>query len=371
MAKNKKDAAEELKKTEPVEEAAEKEEVKTAEAIAEVPAEAVKEEPKEPEFIPDSKENAPKKFKAYKTIEGGYSDEQAINLLRKKIAGYKEVHERFLKKIEEADAFRLERKFIPVYCGAADVQYVWTTNVNGESAEHAEIRRVERAFSAARADLKANEFAAKDLIEVRGERGKQEMVAEKKYNFAKIKKAFNESVKNEKPEKGAKSAKRGEEYEVVYVPAVRTICMLDGEEYVGCVNLYNGECYTDYKVSEKLEKAADKAVVAARMARQSLISNAVFTAVFCALALLKVLYPNWDFGGLTLDATWVALVLLGLAVAPIVCCLGTLGYKKKAMIAKSVKTGKMPNAMLAHVLGILGWVVSAVAVVLFFFKALI
>lgn len=373
MAKKKTEAAEVEMKTEAVEEkaknAVETEKVTTVSEVK--PVEEGKEEQKEPAFIPDSKENAPKKFTAYKVLNGGYSDEQALNLLRKKIFGYKEIHERFLKKVEGADSFRTEKKYVPVYCGGADVQYVWTTNTNGEEVEHKEIRKVERAFSGARAELKANEFSKNDLVTLTAAKKKEELVDDKKYGFGKVKKEFNTAVKNALPEKGVKWAKRGEAYEVVYVPVMKCICMLDGEEYVGYVNLHNGECYSEYKVSEKLDKAAEKAVVSARMARQSLISNTVFTGVLCILTLLKGLYPDWDFSALTVDTTWVSLVLLGLAVLPALCCAGTFGYKKKTMIAKSVESGKLPSAMLARVLTLCGWVITLGAVALFFFKAMI
>ena len=79
-------------------------------ASAATPAE--KSEPKAPEFIADEK--APKSFAAYKQIKAGYTDEQALNLLRKRIYGYKEIHERFLKRIEEPDAFAVEKTFVAV-----------------------------------------------------------------------------------------------------------------------------------------------------------------------------------------------------------------------------------------------------------------
>lgn len=363
-------AASELKAAEATAEKLEK--AGTAESKADVQAEglsaatpAEKSEPKAPEFIADEK--APKSFAAYKQIKAGYTDEQALNLLRKRIYGYKEIHERFLKRIEEPDAFAVEKTFVAVYCAKSDVRYEWKTAVEKEEIPHVEVRTEEKSFTGANAELNAMSFQRDGISDLQKPKKKAELLPGDKLGFDKVRKSFDKCVKKSAPDKKCKILKRGEAYEVVYVPVMKATCSLDGESYVGYVNLHNGASYSAYKVSERLEKAVDKTIAAVRSSKQSLIGSCCFALTFCVLAMLNVLYPEWDFGAITMDTAWVAIVLAAIAALPLVCSFCLVGYKKQTMIDKSVKTGKLPNALLARVAMAFGWLCCIGAAVLFFF----
>lgn len=323
-------------------------------------------------FVPDPKGKTPKTYAAMKQLKSGYSDDQALNLLRKKIQQYKQVHERFLQKIEESDAFLLEKLFVPVYCGKTEVCYSWKTKLNGEEVAHKELRTIEGVFCEEMAELAPMDFSMEDSISVTTQKRKEELVSGKKTRaFEKSVQDLKTQIRKESPDKKAVWGKRDESYELVYVPVLKATCILDGDAYVGYVNLHNGESCSEYKISEKLGRAVEKAVVKNKLAKQSTLSSFAFTLILAVLAFLKALYPDWDFGAMTLAETWVGLVLAGASILPVLCWGALLAFKKKKLLAKCVKSGKMPNNMLAALFTLVGWIVVLGCAALFFFKVLV
>lgn len=383
MAKSKKnektveEVVQQQETEEKVVEKAENAPVETAEKPAEAVAETVVEEKiveVKPEdlFVADPKEKRPKTYASIKQVKSGYSDDQALNLLRKKIQSYKQVHERFLQKIEESDAFLLEKLFIPVYSGKAEVCYHWKTKNEGQEVAHKELRAVEGVFCEEMPDLDPKNFSMSDVTAVTAEKRKEELVSGKNPRpFKASVKDLQAQIKKESPDKKAEWGKRDESYELLYIPVLKTTCTLDGDAYVGYVNLHNGESCSEYKISEKLGRAVEKASVKNKLSKQSLLSSFAFSLIFAILAFLKALYPDWDFGALTLKETWVALVLVGVSVLPLLCWCALCGFKKKKVLAKCVKSGKLPSSMLATLFSLLGWIAVIACAVLFFFKVLV
>lgn len=323
-------------------------------------------------FVADPKDKRPKTYAKITQAKSSYSDDQAVNLLRKKIQSYKQVHERFLQKIDEEGAFLLEKLFVPVFTGKAEACYQWKTKLNGEEVEHKELRTVEGVFCDGTKDLALTDFTLVDSTVVTGEKRKEELMDGKKPRpFKKSVKDLAVRIKKETPDKKAKWGVRNEEYALVYIPVLKATCTLDGDAYTGYVNLHNGESFSEYRISEKLGRAVAKAEVKNKLAKQSTLSAFVFTLIFAVLSFVKSLYPDWDFGALTLAEGWVSLALAGLSVIPVLCWGALLGFKKKKVLAKCVKTGKMPSSALATLFSLLGWVVVLGSAVLFFFKVLI
>ena len=94
----------------------------------------------------EEKEVAPKAFAEYKQVKEVYVETQALNLLRRKIFQYKEIDAKFLKKVEEENAFKMERTYIPVVRATANVRYLWKTKGEGEVLTHSEIKKTDRLF---------------------------------------------------------------------------------------------------------------------------------------------------------------------------------------------------------------------------------
>ncbi len=354
--------------------------VKTEEKPAEVkveekPEEKVKEnkaeEQKTPTFIPDPKERKPRGFAARVQIEARYTNEQAQNLLRKKIYQYKEVHLRFLRKIEEPNAFKVEKLYVPVYCAKADIRYSWKTKVNKVESEHETICTRENRFTVADKDLDATNFMLTKLPEVL-EKKETELLGDDSYTFKKTVSKFYKGVKAASPAKHAKVESRAEEYTLVYVPIMKTTCSLDGEKYVGYVNLHNGACYSSYKVSDTVSKAAEKAVISANLAKRTLWGTFLFALTLCLMTFLSALkLADWKVGSLTTETIWVSCVLLALAVPSLILAFGINAVKKEAMIDKAVRTGKLPGVAGPRFVSVLGMLCTIAAVLLFFFKILL
>ena len=173
----------------------------------------------EVEFVADAKEKAPKDYALRVEIAARYSDEQAKNLLRKKISGYKEVHLRFLQKIEDPSAFKMERLFVPVHCGKTDVRYTWTTKADKVESSHEEICTKEKRFSSANDDLDVTNFLLGDLPQVE-EKKKTALIDKDAYTFKKTVRMFHGELKATAPAKRATMEKRDETYALVYVPVM-------------------------------------------------------------------------------------------------------------------------------------------------------
>lgn len=344
---------------------------KTAEQKAEKPAEQKAEEKAEPSFVADCKDKQPKEFASLGQIAARYGDEQALNILRKKIAQYKEVHFRFLKKMEEPNAFKMEKLYVPVYCGKTDVRYSWKTTANKVETTHEEICTKEKRFSNARQDLDVTNFLPENVKKAEAKK-ETELVENDANAFKKTARQFNAWVKSTAPAKKSSIEKRDESYTLVYVPVMKTTCTLDGKKYIGYVNLYNGACYSDYKVSDVVEKAAEKADLSARFAKRSLWGTFLFSLTFCLLTMVSALkLVDWSFGDLTVDAVWVTCVLAALSLPSIVLMIGLNTIKKDALIEKAVRTNKLPSTAWARFASVLGVLCAIASVLLFFFQVMI
>ena len=353
--------------------------VKSAEKTAEKPtetkteekAEEKVEEKKEPTFIADRKDRRPRGYAARVQVAARYTDEQAQNMLRKKIYQYKEVHLRFLRKVEEPNAFKIEKMYVPVYCAKSDVRYSWKTKVNKVESAHEEICTREKRFTGANKDLDATNFLLGSLPEVQ-EKKKSELIESDEYNFKKTVHKFNACIKAAAPAKHTTVEKRGEEYTLVYVPIMKTTCSLDGEKYVGYVNLHNGACYSSYKVTDTVSKAAEKAVISARLAKRTLWGTFLFTLTLCLLTFFSALkLADWKFGDLTTETIWVSCVLFALALPSFALALGINAVKKEALIEKAVRLNKLPGVAWARFVSVVGVICTIGAVLLFFFQVLI
>lgn len=326
---------------------------------------------KTPVFVPDSKDKKPRGYASRIQLAARYTEEQAQNMLRKKIYQYKEVHLRFLRKVEEASAFSIERLYVPVHCGKTEVRYQWKTKTNKVESQHEEICAKEKRFSGANKDLEVENFQMDGQPEVM-EKKKAELVEGEAYNFKKAVHAFNAYVKTTAPAKHATVEKRGEEYVLVYVPVIKATCTLDSEKYVGYVNMHNGACYSSYKVSDVLEDATDKAVVAAKLAKRTLVGTFLFSMTFCLLTLLSALsLVNWKFGALQTKALWISLALAAFSLPSLVLAIMVGAIKKENLIAKSVRSHKMPSGAWPRFASIVGVLCMVGTVLLFFFQVMI
>ncbi|MBO5027780.1 MAG: hypothetical protein J6C79_04575 [Clostridia bacterium] len=365
--------AEEKPVEKPCDAPAEKSEEKTQEKAEVKATEQVEEkaEEKKDVFVPDPKDRRPRGYVARLQVSARYTDEQAQNMLRKKIYQYKEVHLRFLRKVEEPTAFSIEKLFVPVYCGQTDVRYSWKTKKNKAEVLHEEICTKERRFSGANKDLDAANFLLENAPEVM-EKKRSELLSSDEYNFKKTVQEFNDCIRSTAPVKGAKVEKRGEAYTLVYVPVMKATCTLDGEKYVGYVNLYNGACYSSYKVTDMVERAAEKAVISAKLAKRTLWGTFLFTMTFCLLTVLAALkLTGWDFGALTTETIWVSCVLAALALPSLALAIGVTTVKKEALIDKAIRTSRLPGVAWSRFVSVVGVLCTLGAVALFFFQVMI
>ncbi|MBE5747588.1 MAG: hypothetical protein E7352_05410 [Clostridiales bacterium] len=363
-----------------------------AEEIAVAPAEACEEEPKVaeqsetsveergaeqteteevPVFIIDPKDRQPKNYATYIQLAARYTEEQAQNMLRKKIYQYNEVHLRFLQKVGEDSAFAVERLYVPVACGRTDVRYSWKTKTNQTKNSHEAICVKEKRFSGMRKDLDVENFDIEDQPEV-SEIGKSELVEDGAYDFKKAMQAFNLYLKTTAPAKHVTVEKRGETYTLAYVPVLKTACTLDGETYVGYVNMYNGACYSDYKVSDVLENAAEKTVVSAKLAKRTLAGTFLFALTFALLTLFSGLsLVDWKFGALPVKTLWTSLSLAAFSLPSVALLFPLHAIKKEKLIEKSIQGHKNPSGAFARLVSFIGVLCAIGAVVLFFFQVMI
>lgn len=315
----------------------------------------------------EEKEVAPKAYAAYKQVKEVYVETQALNLLRRKIFQYKEIDAKFLKKVEEANAFKMERTYIPVVRATANVRYLWKTNGDGEVLTHSEIKKTDRLFSNA-GELDALNYSADNVVADK-ERPIEKLYKGEAYTFKKATKNFKKAVKSARPAKNAKTETRGAQYEIIYVPVLKATCRYEGEDYVGYVNLVNGACVSDYKISERLQTAVDKTLAKTRAVRGNLISSLLFVLTLCGLAVIKAMYP--EFNSWNFNIGWSAIGLLAIAIVPILGIAFTMSYKSKRMKEKTVRTGSLPTANGAKIAMVIGWLACIGAVVLFAYGALL
>lgn len=306
---------------------------------------------------------------AYKTAIATYTDAQALNFLRKKIYQYQEIDEGFLKKVAEDGAFTTEMKYISVVRCSADAQYSWKTKSGGETHDHNETKNFAKDFCDDVVELNPFDFAAAKTIELEKPREDEKMLAKKSYSVAKAKKTFNNVIKQASPNKKAKYVKTNERYETVYIPVLKTSCVFEGETYLGYVNLVNGACISEYKVSDRLQSAVNSTMGRVKAVKGILIHLLVFLALLCLMSLGKAFYHGFD--KVNLPVLWTGVVIGALMLVPIFSIGVTKKYNPEKMKETAVHTGKMPAAKRTKLLVALSWLVCAAAVVVFFLKTVI
>lgn len=302
---------------------------------------------------------------AYKTAIATYTDAQAINFLRKKIYGYQEIDEEFLKKVAEDGAFKTEMKYISVVRCSSDTTYSWKTGKGEDTHEHKETKTLSKEFCDDVMELNPFDFGTAKTIDLEKPREDEKMLARKTYSLSKAKKDFNAVIKQAIPNKKAKYQKTNERYETVYVPVLKTSCVFEGETYLGYVNLVNGACVSEYKVSQRLQDAITSTMGKAKSTKGALIHSLVFLLLLCVMSLGKAIYRDM------LSVLWVGVIMGAAAIVPVLCLGCTAKYKPDKMKETAVHTGKMPTANSAKWLVLLSWLICAAAVVVFFLKTVI
>ena len=315
----------------------------------------------------DEKKAKVTEFCAYKQLREMYGEAQALNLLRRKILQYKEIDSKFLRKIEEQNAFRVEKVYVPVVRATANVRYEWKTKGEGEEFAHSEIKKTEKLFSDV-GELDVLNYHA-DYVLPDKARDVEELYKKQEYPIKKAIKHFTRAIHNASPNSHARVDSRGDGYELIYVPVIKAICNYNGEDYIGYVNLVNGACVSDYKISERLENAVNKVLDKAHTARMSLISSLLFVLTLCGLAVVRALAPTWQ--AWNFNFTGGVLGLAGITLIPILGIGYTYSYKSKQMKVKAVTTGKMPSAKGAKIAVVLGWIAGIGATLWFAYSVLL
>lgn len=370
----------EKEETEPVQETEKKEEPKAEEKPAEEPAPTAETASTTEKAEEKPQENVEKTEKvekveptpvvcAYKTAIATYTDAQAINFLRKKIYGYQEIDEEFLKKVAEDGAFKTEMKYISVVRCSSDTTYSWKTGKGEDTHEHKEMKTLSKEFCDDVVELNPFDFGTAKTIDLEKPREDEKMLARKTYSLSKAKKDFNAVIKQAIPNKKAKYQKTNERYETVYVPVLKTSCVFEGETYLGYVNLLNGACVSEYKVSQRLQDAITSTMGKAKSTKGALIHSLVFLLLLCVMSLGKAFYEGMS--ALNTPVLWTGVIMGAAALVPALCLGGVAKYKPDKMKETAVHTGKMPTAKAAKWLVLLSWLICAAAVVVFFLETVI
>lgn len=360
----------EEKKDTPTEEPAleEKTENKTEEKSQEKGTETTGEKAVEtPAETPVKIESTPPVY-AYKTAIAMYTDAQALNFLRKKIYGYQELDEHFLKRVAEDGAFTTEMKYISVVRCDSDTVYTWKTGSKEDLHEHNESKHLTKEFCEDVAELNPFDFGMAKTIDLEKPREDDKMLAKKSYSLSKAKKDFNTVIKEASPHKKAKFIKVNERYETIYIPVLKTSCVFEGETYLGYVNLINGACISEYKVSERLQNAVNTTMGKVKAAKSALLHSLAFLALLCIMSLGKAFY---HVDKLDLPVLWTGVIIGALMLVPILSLGFTSKYNPEKMKESSVQTGKLPAAKRTKLFAILSWLVCLAAVIVFFFKTVI
>ena len=357
----------------PTTEETEKTEGKPEETAEEKPEEKAEEKPQaQPETQAEGVEKkTPIPMECvYRTALATYTDAQALNFLRKKIYGYQEIDEDFLKKVAEDGAFKTEMKYISIVRCNSNVHYTWeTATKDGEKHAHKEEKTLSKDFCDDVVELNPFDLGAAKTIDLDNPREDEKMLAKKSYSLAKAKKDFNAVIKQASPNKAAKFEKITERYETIYVPVLKTSCVFEGETYLGYVNLLNGACVSEYRVSARLQDAVNTAMGKAKSAKGALIHSLVFLLLLCIMSLGKAFYNG--ISSLNVPVLWTGVIMGAAAIVPILCLGVASKYKPDQMKEGAVQTGKMPTAKGAKWLVLLNWVICAAAVVVFFLKAVV
>lgn len=313
------------------------------------------------------KEKKLKAFAAYKQVKEEYQEEQALNLLRKKIFQYKEIDQKFLKKIEENSAFKTEKIYLPIAQVEANVRYTWSTKVDKEKIEHTDVKKVMKLFSNGVESLDAVNVLTGGATTVKMKEDAA-LFEKNKYKFSTAAKEFKNAVKKEKPVKNAKVETCAEVYELIYVPVLKATCVFEGETYVGYINLVNGACISDYKTSERLNAATDKVMAQVKISRMQMVIALLFNFALWVMSFFKSWLPDWKW-----DPKYgvFSIIVGAIVIVPVLMLVWLAMFKADKMKGKAVQTGKMPTGTLANIAAIIGWAACVAAAVLFFFKIVI
>ena len=287
-----------------------------------------------------------KNFTAYLTPEVVYGEDAALDVLRVKLRGYKEIHAGFLAKTEEKDAFTLKREYIPVYRQSAVVDYAWKVRNKGEKVSHNETREVACRQQTAPEFFRADVFPADvKTITLAAPKKSSELYPCKGKTFAACMDSLKKEAKAFAPQKGAKMQLSNRRLEILYVPVLKATCVYEGKEYVGYVNMVNGECDAQYRVSDRLIAKADKTMRRVETARTHIAFALIYALTFVGLTLFQTIRTE------TVQQTLPLMLCMGCAVLPmLISYIGCFSYKRDKLILKTVKTGKLPKATLPAVL---------------------
>ncbi len=293
-----------------------------------------------------------------------YDQESALDILRGKIRGYKQISERFLKWIEEPNFARISKVFVPVYRSSARVGYVWTTSGGGEPVVHFEERNTQKTSCFADGELHCMWNGAESGIEIVQKKESSDLLDGCARPFKKIKKAFLAQVKKEMPVAKAKREISDEKHDVIYIPLLKVVFSFEGVEYVGHVNLINGACQSEYCVTEKLANVAEREMGRVRSIRQALGFATLFLWVFSFLSFYSARNAT------THDSYLLGIELAALSLLPFLFLGRCFTYNKKKMIVKAVKTGRLPKVKWPWIFMGLCCALCILAVVLFIMRVL-
>lgn len=297
---------------------------------------------------------AAKNFTAYLQPEVAYSEEAALDVLRQKLRSYKEIHPGFLAATEGKDAFTLKREYLPVYRQSALVDYTWTINNKGVKTTHSERREVSCRQHTAPAFFRADSFPSDvKTIALTGPKKAEELYVCKSKSFSACVAALKKEAKAYSPHKSAKVKTYNLAYEVFYVPVLKAVCAYEGKEYVAYVNMLNGECDAQYRVSDRVLDKADKTMARVKWNRRSVFFSLIYALTFAVL--------GWYYAykTTTVEASFALLVVMACAlILPVLTYSFSFSYKRNKLILKGVETGKVSKAPL---LSVLTFVVALVA----------
>ncbi len=297
---------------------------------------------------------AAKNFTAYLQPETVYSEEAALDVLRQKLRSYKEIHPEFLAATELKDAFVLKREYLPVYRQSALVDYAWTVGNKGVKTTHTERREVSCRQHTAPAFFRADSFPSDvKTIVLAGPKKTEELYVCKNKSFSSCAAALKKEAKAYSPHKSAKIKTYNVVYEIFYVPVLKAVCCFDGKEYVAYVNMLNGECDAQYRVSDKVLNKADKTMTKVKWNRRSVFFSLLYALTFAVLGW----YYAYKAG--EVDASFALLVVMSCAlILPALAYAFSFSYKRNKLILKGVETGKVSKASL---LSALTFVVALIA----------
>ena len=289
---------------------------------------------------------AAKNFTAYLQPEVAYGEEAALDVLRQKLRAYKEIHPDFLAMVEGKDSFVLKREYLPVYRQSAMVDYTWTVTNKGVKTAHAERRAVSCRQHTAPAFFRADAFPNDvKTIALTGPKKAEELYACKMRKFSSCVSALKKESKAYAPHESAKIKAYNCAYEVFYVPVLKAVCTFEGKEYVAYVNMLNGECEAQYRVSDKVLSKAEKTMTKVKWNRRSIFFSLIYALTFAGLGW------HYSFKATTLDANFVLLIVMaGALVLPLLAYFFSFGYKRNKLIAKGVEMGKVSKAPMLSVL---------------------